>query len=293
MDTVIIKEIADKYSFWGVSPDTIFTVIITLSIFLLGFVFKGFYDLLMENKKLKKVELFFYSLLDSLIKTLDEQIIIDENLSKDIMNEGVRNYYYDEKLFALTKSFNSLEYLDLFKIFILKKKKLNLDEKNILFIQIIKIIEFIKEHSKSSEKIFYQFLDDVKRFENEWGNNISFINNTFNSLRSDAKRLNIKPSQDPFLKEIDIVFFNFSKFNNYKYVSIANENLIKPLKNLCDKMIEDQKAKLILPAVMNCWEAHDNIFKSKHLYSDFLLKESNDLKDKKELLEKAIIFFRN
>ncbi|MBL7127673.1 MAG: hypothetical protein ISS16_01675 [Ignavibacteria bacterium] len=293
MDTLIIKEVSDKYSFYGVSPDTIFTVIITLSIFLLGFVIKGFYEWLMENMKLKKTELFFYSLLDSLIKTIDEQIEIDENLSRNIMNEEVRDFFYDEKLFALTKSFNSLEYLDLFKIFILKKKKLNLDEKNIVFIRIIKIIEYIKEHSKSSEKIFYQFLNDAKRFERDWGINISFINNTFNSFRSDAKRLDIGPSKDPFLKEMDIIFHNLGKQKNYRFVSIANNNLIKPLKILCDKMIEDEKAKKILPAVMNCWEAHDNVFKTKNLYSDFLLKESNDLKDKKELLEKAIIFFKN
>ncbi|MBK7978821.1 MAG: hypothetical protein IPK06_02170 [Ignavibacteriae bacterium] len=74
MDTFIINNGPVSNSLWGISYDTIFTTLITIFIFLLGFWINKIFEARKEKKRLKDIKDYFFSLCSFLEKPVKIQI---------------------------------------------------------------------------------------------------------------------------------------------------------------------------------------------------------------------------
>ena len=106
-------------------------------------------------------------------------------------------------------------------------------------------------------------------------------------------RHSISPTDDPYLGTIDKIFFDWSKIQKNKLIQKVIDNVINPLKSLCEERIDYPRSKLFLPFVLECFSINDNIVTIKMLYSQNLQEKVEELQKNKEIIENSISYIKS
>jgi hypothetical protein len=293
MVNFIFETLIDKESLWGVSLDTIFTTFITILIFIIGHILVRLWQNNKEKKRLRDIRIYFFTLLDTIPQAIDKLIKVYTELSNAIEERTHRNFVLGESHELCLDNVTKLSHVDLFKILISSSKARNDEAAFKHYKNIFDTFEFIRLQNDRVKTSFSYFMGEYRGYRNCWAEASDSILRFHDSILSFAKRNNIRPSEDPFLKEFDELFYAASKNRNFESMYEAEESLINPLKNLCKKYATDQRALMILREVLICWSAFKDIINLKVLYSRLFKDEADKLEQMKESLEEAILFFKS
>ncbi len=278
-------------TFLGVSIDAIFTTFTAILVFVIGFILNRLYETYKENKRLDELENYFYSLIKSLMGPIEKQTEMFKKLSESIADKEEQTFAFNQATGLYFDNITNISHLDLYKIFI-TRRKLSSKDKMAHFQNIFDSIEFVRFQMKVTQRNFWEFFQDYRRYEQEWDKNGDAILRFFDSVASEAKAAGVKPSQDPFLKEMDVIIHSWSKRENSKNIYVAKEHLLDPLKQHCAKENQDPRSRTLMPIIVQAKYAFNNINQAKELYSKYFQEESNNLRNQKELIQKALEFFR-
>ena len=290
MDT--LKTLSDNHSgFYGVSSDVIFTTIITISIFILGIVIKEITAYIKELFRKKYLRNYFIRSCEFLRKPIMTQIGVFKEYSTNFSSEAKIEFVYKDTTDLELRNFDNVSNQDLYRIFYLRKRKKS-DERTKMFNDIINSLNFIRQQRINSLKNFDQFYSGYREYETQWQNNGDAILRYFDTFVSQNKTLEIKPSEDPFIKEYDSIVHNWQKNVDDKNIFRTHDNLISPLRDICKKYIGDPRANTVLNFVVGASYAFDNIKGIKKMYSEFFANEASELDDKYKRLINAINYFK-
>jgi len=279
----------DKSSILGVSFDTIFTVVTTLLIFVLGFVVNRIIEINKENKRLKELEEYFIKLIELLEEPLMKQKEALVGLTKKLKQKIEQHYFVADITSFRVELIKEIDNKDLYDIFI-KRKKGKTDTKTKLFQKIRGQIDFLDEVKKSIKISFEDLMHKSQKYDETYKDNLKITSEAFDNILTQNQLRGITPDQDPFLLSLDRIRAAWvqrgTEDTPFQDRYLAREHYLDPVQKLCRQSIADPRAVFVLKHIQESIYAFDNIEEVKYVYRRHFLQDARGI-------QKALIEMRN
>lgn len=284
--TIISKSVDSN----GISSDTIFTTVITISIFVLGYVVNKIFENRKENYRLAEIKEYFLFKFKSFSPLIEKQISEYRCLSQNISKQNSTDFNLAEAIDSSVVSFSNLPFDDFYKIFISNghpKSKLKYEKYN----DLVTSLNFIDRQIEYSKQNFNVFFNDYRRYENDWESSLDYVFRFYDQILSITKRYNLNATEDQFLMELGSQISKWKKESDITDILKSEEELIVPLKDICKKFIEDERALVLLPSLIKASRSVMNLKNIKKIFSEYFESEAKRLEEKKTKLLKAIDYY--
>ncbi len=288
-------DLPDTLEFIDITPfqfnPTFYITIVSIFIALLALILPVIRSFYKERKRLNSIETYTYFILESLSDPIKKKLENLSELSESIKYIETRNFAFAETSNLLTEAFTKILHQDLHSIFITKKKG-KLQEKIIHFKNIVDTVNFFEKQNMIDQKNFYQYMNDLRRYEKDYAVNTDSILRLFDLYTSIIRRENIPPSKDPFFKNFDVILYNWHKDPNYSLITKTKEMMLNPLKELCKKYQEDPRAMEVLPFIIKCNAAYLDLENLHILYHNIFKEVTKKLSDWNNALSSALKYYK-
>ncbi len=260
--------IGTKNSYWeSIKPDTVFTVCVTLLIFLLGLYINRRYDKYKEDKRLDELENYFYALTKLLSNPVEKLADEFRNFSKQLRDRKSRDFTFTVRSgIDFLRNLRNISHSDTYKIFVTRKSGM-MQKKAELFYDLFRHIYMI-EFIVGRYQIEFEFVtSEYRKKHQEWNSSINEIQRFFDDMLSNAKRNNITRQQDPFLSGFDDILAGWISVDDFRQMYVAVDNYVLKFKELCKTFSSDPRAIILLRPTLDCLRIYDDTEKLKNLYA--------------------------
>lgn len=293
-DTIYVAIENSKSSFYGISTDTIFATIfptiITISIFIIGFLINRYYENQKRRNNLKDIKSFFIIYIESLTDPFEHFIDQLKKLSENIKDLNNRELAFSESS-KLAVDENIIDQIDLFKTFVFDEKT-NKDEKILYLKNVLNALITIRKAKENLKETFFKFLDDLRRYEDKLKESWNFILRQFDLYRSYGLRNPEALKKDIFLNGLKDIIIEWNNNENKNNIDFTKEKLIDPVEDYCTKNIEDERALHLIPAAVNYNDAYLNIVNLREIYTKVFSDAKDDLNSEKEKIVEGLSFLK-
>jgi hypothetical protein len=273
--------IAKESSVLGISMDTIFTVLTTLAIFVLGVIIERRIELKKENKRLGELEEYFIKLIELSEKAILKQADGFKDFADKLVEKKEQHFHLLDVSAFTVRPIKEISNKDLFSIFI-KGKKGDIGTKTELFRKMVSNIEHIDNIKTSYKDNYSTYIDKFEKFQRDYNENLIVTSDAYDSMLTYNEANKIKPESDPFLLSLDRIRAAWADLEkegiDYRDRYIAREKYIEPIRTLCRESIGDQRSVYVLKHIMNCIYAFDNMEELKKFYSEHFNIEAKSLR---------------
>lgn len=292
MDTIFVSNFPESKSIYGVSIDTVFTVSITLFIFILGLILNRLIENAKKMKHLREVKEFFLTSLTHLLAPMQRQSDSLKACAAQIASDVHQDFTLQETAELYVDPLKSVSQFDVFNALMRGSKKKR-PERAKRFNSIVTVLEFIRLQKERTAQHFSDFILAHRRYLQQWNESADGIQRQFYLLLTHARANNIKATDDPFLAGLDKIVHAWSQLPDRRHFTIARTSLLEPIREHCLAHRDDLRTMMFLPLVLNSFNAHDNMKHLKSLYSDSFREQADRLLVKRDQLSQSIDFFTN
>jgi len=228
----------------------IFWNLLPLLTFIIGILLTPLVNRIADNYRLKKLEKYFYALISLLLKQIESQIPKIENTIDRCddfnANDLTITRISGNSLVKLSK----INHEDLFKIYILRKKKNNNIED---FKNLNKLIDFIDNVIPHMYTSNLEAIDRFSYYRNLWNNSQIKVNNIYNQFINSNILNGITVGQDHFIDSMSDILNRFSdKYGNeLQNLQIGFNELIEPAIDLSISNSQDPRSMIFLSELQN------------------------------------------
>ncbi|MBI2427963.1 MAG: hypothetical protein HYV29_04070 [Ignavibacteriales bacterium] len=282
----IITQPLDNLTFYGVSYDAIFTTVVTISIFIFGYIINRFIEYRKEVRSKKELRELIIVQLNTLLEPIEKQSIAFKELSDSIISKKYQDYVYQEGNYH-TGYLTNLPSVDIYKSFVYGSKKYK-SERIKAYNLFLKTLAFFGRQSQITKDQFIEFIGRHKSYIDIWNEHTNAIVRYHDYLLSFAKRNKISPGKDPFLKEFNLIIHNWAKIQNRTDIQTLLEHFLKPLKALCLANPSDERTNVLLPRIIEANQAYSNREHLLDLMGNYFREESDKLKLKRDDLKNIL-----
>lgn len=272
---IILLEIGDSTSNL-VSIDNLLTILVTITLFFLGYRFSRRLDEKKENERLKNLERYFNVLIGVLHEPLTSQAEKLEKYSKQIVENKQQNLVLPYlPSFNLTQ-LKSINNQDLFEIF--ASKKIGTIQDRVKDFQIIlDKIEYFDQVKQSLVRDMEHLDERLSKYSSTYGENIGIISKFLDNQASDLYAKNTDLTQDKFMYRIHLIKEEWMKNDRFPDIYISCPNFIEKLHLLCQDTPGDKRADFVLEHTMDCILAFQNYVHAKKFYSETFARYSKEM----------------
>lgn len=292
---VIIQTPEAKELFWGISRNTAFSTIvptiIALVVFIAGIIVNRIIEHKKENKRLEELKIYFLTIIASVPNSASKLIKHYTKLANDILDEKPHNYGLPEAHQLYLENAKRISQADLFKALVTKGSKGDTKTAATHFKNLFDIFEYVQFQRERVRINFTSFMTDLSKYVDSWNNNMDLLEQRLQELLASARSHGIGPSEDPFLRELDRLFNNWTKVDDYFNIFVANTHLLDPLKHFCNKHLSDQRVTLFMPIITKLRKAHNELKDMKAFFGQSFKGEAQELKKINRAFTGAIKFF--
>lgn len=274
----------------GISVDTIFTTLITIFIFVFGYLLNRYYENKKEKNRLLDVKSFFIIYIESLLKPLDKFINSINDLSTNLKDLNERGIKFSETS-KLSINVNIIDQLDLFKVFVFDEKE-NKDKKIYHLKNILSSLVTIDKTKSNTKDTFFRFHSDLRRYENVLRENWNFILRQFDIYISTGMRNPSELVNDSFMSGLKEIFSEWNKNEKKDSIDITKKILIEPIREYCKLKIEDERTLQLVPATVGYNDAYMNITVLREIYSDVFSEVKDDLISEKSKIIESLEYLK-
>jgi hypothetical protein len=283
--------IENKSSLLGVSFDTIFTVITTVSIFVLGYVINRKIEQDKETKRLMELQEYFLKLVELLEEPIIKQKEHLVKFSKKLREKKTQHYVdVGDLSFSLVSLINEINNKDLYNIFI-KNKRGTTKQKTELFKKLRSQIDYLDAVKININSSFKDLITRFDKYQDKYSESIGITDEAFNMILAQNYAQKINPQEDYFLSEFDRIRAEWFSLDNSKDRYIASKNYLEPLIELCNKCNRDIRVSFVSKHVKECLLALDNIEQTKYVFSRHFLLTARGLQTSIIEIKKTIAEF--
>lgn len=258
------------------SPDTIFTVFVTIFIFIAGYIANRIYDRHKRKKELETLQKYFCYVIQHIDEPIKKQVDHFSKFARDLKNDAPRLRQLTHTLIPELENIKQIKHSDLYDIFLGGKSK-NIDERAKSLKKFQESIHLIEYLYNNYQKRFKDFSETLTRHEKKWDENISLIVRHFDEVVSGIVKNKTLAGQEPLIEDINLLIKKISTTSDYKLPKNASRDFIGPLIELCKKHIGDGKEPFFLNHAMKCNEAYANIQNTQYVYRRYFLKSARSL----------------
>lgn len=277
---------------YGISIDTIFTTLTTISIFILGFIIKWWFENKKLNKELSDKKLYYLDTFRTLITPIYSQATHYKNLAKQIASKSKIQFVYKEESLLYT-ILSTIRITDELYIIFVNKVQDKKETKFSNYQEIIKTIGYLNGQRGKTQLNYEKFFDNFRKYENDWNNAGMGIISTFDKCASDLLKNNIKKSDDKFFTQVDEITYKWQQTEDCRNIYIAKEKLINPLHELCIKNLSDSRALVFIEYTKLANTAFMNYTHLKKIYSKSFKEIANNMDEVGNKLSGTIKYFTN
>ncbi len=278
-------------SFYGISYDTIFTTSITIFIFILGYLINRWVEHRKEIKSLEDLKELIKVQINTILEKIDKQNEAFIQLSEAILSKKYQDYIYAEANYQ-TESVTNLSNVDLFKSFLIGSK-INRVDKIKSYNVFTKSIAILSVQNQITRTQFMDFIKSHRSYIDSWNASVNALMRYHDFCISFAKRNNIPPSNDPFLKEFSNIVGAWSKNEKRTEIKYVTEQLLKPLRAHCLQNPSDERTITILPLILEAEQAFRNREHILDITGKYFTDQVEQLKKIKTDLESVLISMSN
>lgn len=283
--------LSDKSTLLGVSIDTVFTVTVTIAIFLFGYSMQKRVDERKEKKRLDEIEEYFKSLIRLVSSSAKQQSEALLAFSESV-NERKEQHY--RLTFVPAFSLEALAEIpnqDLFKIFISRLDG-SMNEKVNRFRDVTYRIDYLYEVRGDMMPSFEKFIEQDRSYHREYAKHATALNQMVDDQLSKSLAASSKGKNDPLLTEIQIARINWMLYPRknveFQDMYVANDEYLAVIKKSVEKYFDDPRASALLYHIKGAQQAVADSTSIKKLYAKNFYKKGTDIKKAVEELDEHI-----
>jgi hypothetical protein len=275
----------------GISIDAIFATLTSISIFILGYIVNRIIESSKRKRELKELREYYLVLVEDVFEPINSYVELLKGLSVKIKELRIQNYNIEGPIGLIFSKFTSLNQQDLYAAFVKNKRKLK-KERYYQFKSFVDNIEYLRILTKDIKDEFFKYMESHDNYLKTWNENIEFIGRKYEAYLQKLITYNVLIASDSFLHDMDTITHNWSVQDNYRNIDIAITNYIQPLRDLTNRYRGDARSVELLPSIMQCISAHENMVNLKKFYSDVYNQLADKFENINGSLKKAVIFFK-
>ena len=269
------NSIADYFS--DLNPDTVFSVLVSIGIFSLGWLLTVLYEKRKETKRLKERVRFLRGSLESRIKAIEKQSKAFSDLATELKDLKKRNFNLNIVTSLSFKFFSTNLLEDVHKF-------LERHEERSFFITkelsgAINSIEVQIEHIKSN---YNNFVRNAEKHELQWN---QATNQVFRFNDQLIKEFYNSDEKDDFFNDFNTIIAEWVKERDDLDTEHMFSKLVKPLREFCLNNLPDHRARKILPYLHEATFAYENMKENRDRYSEIYSRDSEQIDTYKATLE--------
>jgi hypothetical protein len=283
----IIFDESPTKSLYGVSYDTIFTVSVTITIFVVGYFLNRLYDNTKRKNELKDTKAFLIAYLRSLLDPIEKQIVAFRTLSADVRSKKHQDFSYGDAVGVKLDVLDSLPQVDVFKAFLLGPKRTR-PQRIAHFNRMLDALEYTKRQRDTAMMQFKDFVARHTKYLQQWNASMDGVMRSQEQFVSSARRTNTPPSKVPFVKGFNLLVHQWSQLPDYETMDQAAQHLLEPLRQLCKRESIDPRVHYVIPFVMDCLGAFRNRNHLLSTFAQYFEDQAAGLQAKKDALTECI-----
>ncbi|MCW9705230.1 hypothetical protein [Fodinibius salsisoli] len=267
--------------FSDLSSDTVFSVLVSIGIFSLGWFLTVFYEYRKEQKRLKQRGNYLIGALDETLKSIEKQAEEFEELSKQLKDISKRNYVFN-KVTEMSFAFYSQNIIE--------------DVHKILEKHEPKSFEIIKKLSGAvngiNSQMEHAIINHNNFSTNAYRNELSWVESTDKIFRFYDELLGKveedESKKDDFFTAFDAILLKWVNNRDDADTTKTYKELILPLKELSLKSIPHKEARKVLPYLHQATYTYENLIANREKYSDIFGNDAIQIRDNKKKIELTI-----
>ena len=225
-------------SIFNIDNNTAATLILTLSVFVLGYLinaFIGYIRLLLDKRRTK---LNIQNLLSEIQSSVQKQHNNFQNFCQEIDMDRIGHHLKSTTINHL-QTFNEISYIDFMKVFtssfFMWKNKEELRGLN----KVYKSIYYLVSTEERYPKYLSKFFDVINSYESGWNANVENLRQLYDEVRMrTAGQILENPSKEEkdfydFIMAADKIWFSWQSNDDRLKYTITKDVLLRPLLNLC------------------------------------------------------------
>lgn len=261
-----------KYYLPNISDDTIFSVLVSIGIFSLGWFITWYAEKRKERKRLKERANFLTGSINERLKAVESQAEKFEELSEDLKDISKRNYVFN-KVTGLSLAFYAQNIVeDIHKVLERHESKSFKIVKELS--GAINGINSQLEHAKIN---FNNFSTNAYRNETSWADATDKIFRFYDELLGKVEEEEDK--NDDFFKEFDRILLEWVQIRDDRNTTKTYENLIAPLRKLSFDSLPHKEARKVLPYLHQAVYAYENLIDNRDRYAKIFAKDAKQIRD--------------
>lgn len=279
MFKIIFENESDKNTFWGISIDTIFTVLTTLLIFILGYIITKKIERGKERKRLKELEEYFIKSIELLLTPIEKQKKSFLSFANILKEEKEQHFIIEDVADLRFEQIKNIDNKDLFSIFI---KKIS-DKRNFkaeLFSKLMTSLNYIETVKSNLKSDINDFFKRNESYKNNYKKNIKKINSILDEIINQKRKEDASPKNYPFLLKINNIRTNWiNSPRNQPYTDLYNsfKYFIAPVQEEIRLNQTDEIISLLNDPIMECVYEFHNIKELNTFYRHHFVQQAREL----------------
>jgi hypothetical protein len=250
----------------SISNDTIFTVLVTIGIFLFGYLLNRWNDNRKEKNRLVQLYHYYSNLIELLKDPIEKQIQSLIEFAKQLKNKEDLHYFVTSYTAFSLNLIDEISNHDLYKIFV-NNKNGTLKQKTAIYKQLNSNTTYLIASENYIKKEFNLFTEKLELYDEKFKNHLQKTSEHYDKIITNNAQNGVDPENDVFFVRLIELRNNWIENNeNFRDIYVAREHFIEPLLNFCRQNIEDSRVELLLQDALNCVYAMNNLNDTKWVY---------------------------
>lgn len=281
----MLQELFQNIESLGISRDTAFATLVSVSTFALGYILTRFAEALKTRNHLKKTRQLVVAYLTSIEEPIETLQTSLKNIAETIARGERRDLVYQQ---ASTRPtfLNSVPQVDLFKAFLLGWRRKN--ERVGVFNSLQRELDYVRRLDEASKREFFELAAKLNRYVESFRTQSNQIFRFLDGFLQSAKERNANISSDPFLLGLLELRKQLVQSGRKEDINFTITTFIEPLLELCKTYGSDQRALTVLPSVLEAGNAARNRQITIGIYSKYFSDESERLSQTLKTVQSTI-----
>lgn len=273
---------------FSVSNDVVFTTVVTISVFGLGYVGNRLYERHKRKMDLRSLKEYFIALIDLLNEPITRQADSFITFSRRLKQKHESSYSISKIAAFNLENIKEISHFDLYELF-LKGQQNDVKKKTEFFQKIQVSLRVLEAIGSTYENDFTAFMNKALAFQERWRSGMTAIRDAHDEYMTELAVADFNPGGgDRFVQPLRELFDSFVKIENHRDMHVAIDVFIRPLRELCIKHPASKKMPVFLRHAMACIDAYENSVQLHRTYRRIFLIYAKRLNNARRDLNHAI-----
>jgi hypothetical protein len=238
-----------------IDNNTAATLVITLSVFILGYIISGLFKSFSSFNKRKNYRKIFKEMITEISNSTKEQSLNYFQFIKQLNPEYEKDFQFKTKNIDFLSNFNKIPFETFYNSYFQGFENICMHRKLKYFNKTFGLIDSLNKQENNSLKLISELLSSYEKNKYKWDIAVEDVRLMFEEMLLSNKGNRYPTFYIEILEEIDTIIYKWQSLENRTHFNIAYIHLIKPLIDCIRKNDEKDITKSYVPFLNKLVEA--------------------------------------